>query len=425
MSDIPWWVWLIVVAVVVVIIIALVVRKKPTVADNIHDAPAWPHVPAGTAEDVSTSQAATTNSAGQAMTSGATAATAAGVTGATSGARRMAEDDIDDEAAADGAADPRHSTTPDEQPDEASDDDLAREREALEAEQPRRQATDPDRVAEEQRGHASDEESPPHTEDPDETIGAADADESFEQASAPDDDARPTRASQDLAAADPEAGEPSPAARETDNVDATIGAEGSAHYTPSTHGRDAVETQRRLTEDLGLNPDDDSHAGHAHGAQSQGFRDASTGPDPGHKPYNFAQDTEADTGVPLADATEQLQRAEMREQSRDHGYGELVDSGEQRPDLTVDPGSTPPVEDAGPGAQELTTSVEDPAPTADPDHQDSRVTEPESSVAPSEEAPEDASEADAPTGSDTEQDYDVPRDEYGRRLDPYGNPVDD
>lgn len=431
MSDIPWWVWLIVVAVVLVIIIALVVRRKPTAADNIHDPGTSPHVPAGTAEDVSTSQAATTNSAGQAMTSGSTAATAGGGTGATSGARRMARDDDASDAAASEAGSRRASQDRPTGDDDAfgedpnddvlvedtvaadDSDEVARAEEARDADQPRREATDPHRVAEEQRGHASDEEAPPHSHD-DRTLGVAEGDESSRQASAQDDDAQAAAAhgARGFEAEDPEAGEAPPAARGSDNVDATIGAEAPGHYQPSTHGHEAVESQRRLTEDLGLNPEDDPHGGHSHGGQAQGYRDASTGPGPDHKPYDFPQDTEADTGVPLADADQQLHRAEMREQSRGSGYGDLVDSGEERPDLTVDPGSTPPIEDAG------------------PDTQDPPVTETESSAAPStaapaDEAPKDASGADAPTGSDAGEDFDVPRDEYGRRLDPYGNPVED
>lgn len=69
--------------------------------------------------------------------------------------------------------------------------------------------------------------------------------------------------------------------------------------------------------------------------------------------YDYAQDHEADTGIPIASADHQHESEESHESARDHGYGDRVESA----------------------------------------------------------------------GED--EDYEVPRDEQGRRLDPYGNPVED
>lgn len=99
------------------------------------------------------------------------------------------------------------------------------------------------------------------------------------------------------------------------------------------------------------------------------------------------QRTESDTGVPIASAEEQLKTAHEREDVKLHGYSGLMDADGSSKDTQA-------------------------ADTSNPDHSTPRAKE--------------------LAGSDgfhdleiDDDEFEIPRDEQGRRLDPYGNPVEE
>lgn len=97
--------------------------------------------------------------------------------------------------------------------------------------------------------------------------------------------------------------------------------------------------------------------------------------------YDYEQDVESETGVPIASAEVQREAEDEAETARERGYGDKIQSD------AADQSTQPGQDDAEPLIPE--TPETEHSKTAD-DHG-----------------------------------YEPPRDEYGRRLDPYGNPVED
>lgn len=138
-------------------------------------------------------------------------------------------------------------------------------------------------------------------------------------------------------AAAPEPEEEDFAGEERVDVDAPVDAEGGGEVDPDD-AREPTSSQpdAALSDAVGSEETEDTHPR-----------------------YDYAQDKESETGVPIASAGNQRDAAEASEAARQRGYGDQIGS--------------PPEEEAGSSAD----------------------------------------------------DYEVPRDEQGRRLDPYGNPVEE